>query len=190
MTKTINRKILNFLCFMVFFVAAFNFLALPRTIYDIGLEYGWSGIQKGNLLSVSAVGFIFSAVVSGYLSEFFGKKQVLIFGIMFSFLGNAAFGFLPKFGLKNPFHFFLFFNFLIGAGNGILESLTNALVIHLNEEKSSLYLNLAHAFFALGAVVAPLVGGWILLISGWQMIFQLNAAVSFALLISLSLIHI
>lgn len=180
-----NRKILTFLCFMVFVLASFNFLALPKTIYDIGLNYGWNRVQKGNLLSVNAVGFIVAALVSGYLSERFGKKQLIIFGLVFSSLGNAAFGYLPEIKLADPFYLFFMFNFLIGVGNGILEGLTNALIIHLHPDKSSLYLNLAHAFFALGALIAPLIGGWLMSVSGWQAIFYLNAVTSFVLFISL-----
>lgn len=180
-----RRKFLTLICFMAFFLTAFNFLALPRTIYDIGLEYGWSGVQKGNVLSISAVGFIFAAVLGGYLSEFFGKKQLMIFGFVFSFVGNLVFGYIPELKIVNPFYFFLAFNFLKGAGNGVLEGLTNALVIHLNPDKSSLYLNLAHAFFALGALIAPLLGGWLITVWGWQSIFYLNAAMSAALFAAL-----
>ena len=172
---------------MVFVLVAFNYMSLPRTIYDIGLHYGWSGSQKGDLLSAGSIGFIFAALVSGYLSELFGKKQVLVFGLLFSLVGNIAFGYLPEIGLSEhfSFYFFLLFNFLIGAGGGIIEGLTNALLMHLHPEKSSFYLNLAHAFFALGAIISPLMAGWLILISGWQMIFYLNAAISFFLLIGL-----
>lgn len=182
-----NRKILTFLCFMVFVLASFNFLALPKTIYDIGLNYGWNRVQKGNLLSINAMGFIVAAFVSGYLSERFGKKQIIIFGLIFSSLGNATFGYLPEINLAEPFFLFFMCNFLIGVGNGILEGLTNALIIHLHPDKSSLYLNLAHAFFALGALIAPLIGGWLMSASGWQAIFYFNAVISFILFISLLL---
>ena len=172
---------------MVFVLAAFNFMALPKTIYDIGLYYGWSGIQKGSLLSAGSAGFIFAALISGYLSELFGKKQVIIFGLLFSFSGSTAFGYLPEVNLADPFYLYLLFNFFIGAGGGILEGLTNALLIHLHPDRSSLYLNLAHAFFALGALIAPIIGGWLILVFNWQVIFYLNAVIALVLFISLFL---
>jgi len=70
-----NRKALTFLGFMMFVLVALNFLALPKSIFNIGIFYGWTGAQKGNLFSASGIGFILGALVSGYLSESFGKRR-------------------------------------------------------------------------------------------------------------------
>jgi len=173
-----NRRFLTFLCFMTFVLCAFNFMALPKTIYDIGLHFGWRGTQKGILLSVSSIGFIFAALIGGYLSELFGKKQVMIFGLIFSIFGNITFGYFLGLNLPQTFYLLLFSNFFIGAAGGILEGATNALVIHLHPDRGSLYLNLAHAFFAIGALGAPIIGGWLILLFNWQVVFYLNAAIS------------
>ena len=171
---------------MIFVLAAFNFMALPKTIYDIGLQYGWSGSQKGALLSANSMGFIFAALIAGYLSELFGKKQVMIFGLLFSIFGNMAFGYFSKTNLSNPLYLFFLFNFFVGAAGGIFEGTTNALIIHLNPNRGSLYLNLAHAFFAVGALTAPIIGGWLILLTGsWQAIFYLNVIISIVIFIFL-----
>ena len=178
-----NKKALTFLGFMMFVLAALNFLALPKSIFDIGNFYGWTGAQKGNLFSASGIGFILGALVSGYLSESFGKKQIILIGLILSAMGNFLFGYLPCFNFSYLYYFFLAFNFLIGIGNGTLEGLTNALIIHLHPEKKPLYLNLAHAFFAVGAVIGPLIDGYLMDVLNWQWIFYFNGIVSLSLLL-------
>lgn len=179
-----HRKVLTFLGFMIFVLAALNFLALAKSIFDIGSFYGWTGAQKGNLFSAGGIGFILGALVSGYLSESFGKKQIILVGLILSGMGNFLFGYLPHFNFSYLYYFFLVFSFLIGMGNGTLEGLTNALIIHLHPEKKSLYLNLAHAFFAVGAVIGPLISGYLMDVFNWQWIFYFNGTVSLFLLLS------
>ena len=179
-----NRKFLTILTFLIFVVLAFNFMALPKTLYDIGLTYHLSGTQKGNLASAGGLGFILAALVGGYLSEIFGKKKVLLVGLGLTTLGNFLFALTSLFP---PVYFFISaFTFLIfiGSGNGILEGITNALVIHLQPQKKALFLNMAHAFYAVGALTAPVIGGYLLKMGNWSLLYYLNVPIN-ALLFTL-----
>ena len=173
-----NRKSLTILAFLLFFIQAFNVMALPKTLYDIGLTYNLSGTQKGNLVSAGGLGFVLAALTGGYLSEIFGKKKVILVGLALAAAGNLFFG--AAVSLAPVYFFLLGFTFLlvIGSGKGILEGLVNALVIHLQPERKGLFLNLAHAFYAVGAVVAPVVGGYLMQMGNWPSLYYFNAVLN------------
>ena len=181
-----NRKVLTLLACFFFVAQALSSIAVPKTLYDIGLAYNLSGTQKGNLVSVVGLGFIVAALLGGYFSETLGKKKVLLIGLGSAAAGNALFAtvsfFASAYFLVSGFSFL----FLIGAGKGILEGVTNTLIIHLQPERKSFFLNLAHAFYAVGAVTGPIIGGYLIMMRGWPSLYYFNALVNTGLFVLLA----
>ncbi len=168
--------------FLVFMFLAMNLMALPETIYDIGLIYHLSGIQKGSLQLTSGIGAILAALLGGYASEVFGKKRTLVVGLIIAIASN----FLVAGGAGYvSLHFYsvaLVLMVCLGCGNGIMEGLSNVLTVHIHPERKALYLNLGHAFFAGGAVLGPIIAGYLMRISDWKSVFYFNGVFGLGIL--------
>ena len=167
--------------FLLFILLAMNIMALPATIYDIGLAYDLSGTQKGSLQLVIGVGAIVAALVGGYASEFFGKRRMLVVGLAIASGSSFLFARAANSVSLHLYWIPLVFLFCLGCGNGIMEGLTNLLTMNLHRKRKTLYLNLGHAFFAVGAILGPIIAGYLTRMSDWRSIFYFNGAFSLVL---------
>jgi len=174
-----NKRMLTFLLFMIFTICAFYFLALQKTLFDIGLTYKLTGSQKGNLVTVSSLGYIAANLVGGYLSESLGKKQVILAGLLLSTAGAFLFAHISSLKIT-PYSYYLalLLVFFIGAGSGVMDGISNALIIDLHPERKAIYLNLSHAFFAIGAVGGPVIAGYLMQLFNWQSVYYFLGLVS------------
>jgi len=178
-----NRRMLTLLLFMIFTICAFYFLALQKTLFDIGLTYKLSGSQKGNLVSISSFGYIAANLIGGYLSESLGKKQVILAGLILSTTGTFLFAYTSSLEIAPHFYYLaLLLVFFIGAGSGVMDGISNALIIDLHPQRKALYLNLSHAFFAIGAVGGPIIAGYLVESFGWQSVYCFLGLVSLLIL--------
>jgi len=178
-----NRRMLTLLLFMIFTICAFYFLALQKTLFDIGLTYKLSGSQKGNLVSISSFGYIAANLIGGYLSESLGKKQVILAGLILSTMGTFLFSYTSSLEIAPHFYYLaLLLVFFIGAGSGVMDGISNALIIDLHPQRKALYLNLSHAFFAIGAVGGPIIAGYLVESFGWQSVYCFLGLVSLLIL--------
>jgi len=174
-----NKRMLTFLLFMIFTICAFYFLALQKTLFDIGLTYKLTGSQKGNLVTVSSLGYIAANLVGGYLSESLGKKQVILAGLILSTAGAFLFAHISSLKIT-PYSYYLalLLVFFIGAGSGVMDGISNALIIDLHPQRKAIYLNLSHAFFAIGAVGGPVIAGYLMQLFNWQSVYYFLGLVS------------
>lgn len=173
----------TFLLFLIFVPCALFALSLQRVLFDVGLTYNLSGAQKGNLVSASSLGFIFATLMGGYLSEFFGKKPIIVIGSIFSIIGSILFGYAPNIKIISPYYLSLFFIFLIGGGTGVMDGVANALIVDLYPQRKSLYLNLSHAFFAIGAIIGPIIAGYLMKWFNWSWVYYFTAILGLLILI-------
>ncbi|MCD6231553.1 MFS transporter [Candidatus Aerophobetes bacterium] len=181
-----NKRRATFLLFLIFVSCAFYSLSLQKVLFNIGQTYKLSGAQKGNLVSASSLGFVLATLTGGYLSEFLGKKPIIAIGSIFSVIGSFLFGYAPNIKLISPYHLSLFFIFLVGAGTGVMDGVTNALIVDLYPEKKSLYLNLSHAFFAIGAIIEPIIAGYLIKWFNWSWVYYFVAMFGLLILILFS----
>ena len=106
---------------------------------------------------------------SGWLSNYFGRKRLLITCIVIFTIASALAGAAPTLG------WLIFARALQGAGGGALQPLSQAILL---ESFAPAERGVAMAAFGMGVVVAPTIGptlgGWITDNYSWRWIFYIN----------------
>ena len=157
-------------CFATFGVCI---TIVGATLPKIFADFGWSDLEAGGVLAAGAFGYFISALVSGILIHRIGAKRVVVTGLALQALGLAFFAAsrgVPANGLLL---------FLIGVGQGGLEVVINYSIVRMERGGRSRLMNLMHAAFCIGAIAGPF--GVVALLSMWQAVYRLMAAVALAL---------
>ncbi len=115
---------------------------LGRT-FHLGIEV------KGRLFPASFIGAVIGVLLTGSLSDRFGRKPVLLFSVVLYTLGLLCCGAAASFGLA------LLAAPLIGAGSAGMQSVMNAALSDLFPEKRAVVLNSMQVAFGVGAIVSP-----------------------------------
>src|SRR3954466_13875148 len=123
--------------------------------------------------------------MTGWLSNHFGRKRVLMTSILGFTIASVACGLAPS------LPFLIVFRVIQGATGGGLQPLSQAIMLEAfpPEQRGK-----AMAFWALGIVVAPMLGpmmgGWITENYSWRWVFYINMPVGLlALIMSQLFIH-
>lgn len=113
-------------------------------------------------------GYFTMAIPAGMFISRRGYRAGVIMGLLLYGIGSLLF--IPGEWLMS-FEFFLFSLFVIGCGLTFLETSANPYVTELGaRQTAAARLNMAQSFNGLGAMCAPIVGGWL--------IFRENASVA------------
>lgn len=113
-------------------------------------------------------GYFTMAIPAGLFISRRGYRAGVIMGLLLYGIGSLLF--IPGEWLMS-FEFFLFSLFVIGCGLTFLETSANPYVTELGgRSTAAARLNLAQSFNGLGAMCAPIIGGWL--------IFRDNASVA------------
>lgn len=101
------------------------------------------------------------ALPAGWFMHKYGYKKGIIFGLLLYGIGTLLF--LPAASSLN-YTFFLIALFIIASGATFLETVANPYITKLGDEKTSAQrLNFAQSFNGVGAFIAPIIGGQIIL---------------------------
>jgi MFS transporter, DHA2 family, multidrug resistance protein len=115
--------------------------------------------------------------LTGWLSNQFGRKRILMMSIGGFTVASVACGFAPS------LPFLIFFRVVQGATGGGLQPLSQAIMLEAFSPEDR---GKAMAFWGLGIVVAPMLGpvlgGWITDSYSWRWIFYINLPVGIAAL--------
>src|SRR5438046_10601328 len=116
--------------------------------------------------------------MTGWLANYFGRKRLL----MASVAGFTISSFLCGFAPNLPF--LIFFRVIQGATGGGLQPLSQAILLEVFPSKDR---GKAMAFWALGIVVAPMlgpvIGGWLTDSYSWRWVFYINIPIGVLALI-------
>lgn len=106
---------------------------------------------------------------TGWLSNYFGRKRFLIACIVLFTLSSFAAGAAASMGML------IFARIIQGAGGGALQPISQAILL---ESFPPAKRGAANAVYALGVVVAPIIGptlgGWITDNYSWRWVFYIN----------------
>jgi fucose permease len=134
--------------------------------------------RSGLLASVLALGIGVGVAGSGPLVDrlprrpLFAGAALLAAGALFAFDGSAGFG-----GA-------LALLALLGLAIGVHETLLNACLAELHGARAARALLVTHAGATLGAVLAPLVAGWLAAHADWTASFRATGAAQLALAVA------
>ncbi len=157
--------------FIVLFV---NFIGFGAGAVLIGAimpmilrDYAWTYVLMGVLMSCGAVGYFVSTFVCGLLVRHLGSRVVIVSTQLIRAAGFMLFGRTPEMGVN------LLAVALIGLGEGGIEVVTNLCVVRMESAGRSRLMNLMHAGFPLGAILASLVTSFLLNLGvAWQSLFR------------------
>ena len=133
-------------------------IMLGSILPEMKADYALSYQVGGALLSVQSVGYVLAGLLAGYLPFILGIKVSFILIQL-----SVTLGFIMLLISGNPV-WLLISMFLIGIGKGDITNYNN-LLMNIYSEGNAGPLNILHACFAAGAVIAPLIA---MVVAGWQ----------------------
>ena len=141
---------------------AINGVVLPLIMKDWGL----TAMQAGMLASCALAGMMFGAMFFGSLADKIGRKKVIMICIvLFSGLTFAG-GFA-----SNPTEFAIL-RFLAGLGiGGVMPNLVALTSEYAPQKMRSTLVTTMFSGYAVGGVMAALLGSWFTPTFGWQVMF-------------------
>ena len=155
-------------------VAAFDYsimaTAMPQVINSLhGMEYYIWPFTSYMLSSTIAI------ILFGKLSDIYGRKHILIAGIITFVVTSVMCGFAT-----NMFQLIIFRG-LQGIGGGILISLPFIVVGEIfSPRERAKYMGILASVFGLADVLGPILGGVITDTFGWRWVFFVNVPVGIA----------
>ncbi|GAA2354683.1 MFS transporter [Streptomyces cuspidosporus] len=154
--------------------------AIPQIVGDLGGFSVFSWLFSGYLLAVTV-----SLPVYGKLSDTFGRKPVLLFGIVLFLLGSLLCAGAWDMGSL------IAFRVVQGLGGGALQGTVQVIAADLYplEERPKIQARLS-SVWALSSVAGPAIGGLLAGYADWRWIFLINLPVgAVALLLIVRHLH-
>ena len=150
--------------FMVAIEATIVATAMPRIVGQLGGFSYYSWVFSAFLLAQST-----TTVIYGKLSDIFGRKPVLICGILIFLVGSLLCG------LAWSMMSLVLFRLLQGLGAGAIQPVTMTIIGDLFKlEERGRVQGIMATVWATSAVVGPLAGGIIVDTISWAWIFWIN----------------
>ena len=141
--------------------------AMPKVISSLGgmVYYVWP-------FTIYMLTSTISIILSGKLSDIYGRKRIFMFGIGLFLVTSILCGF------SNNMLELIFFRGLQGLGGGILMTIPFILVAELFPPRQrGKYAGILSSVFGLANVLGPVMGGLITSLMGWRWVFFINVPV-------------
>jgi DHA1 family bicyclomycin/chloramphenicol resistance-like MFS transporter len=132
-------------------------------------------------LAAFFLGFALGQALYGPVADRFGRKPPLYAGLMLFGLASAACALAPSVGALSLLRFFQ----AIGACSGVVIARAMVRDLFAPQETARVYSALM-LVMGVAPILAPLVGGYLLLWSGWRAIFWLVAAFALVSLVAVA----
>lgn len=149
--------------------------AMPAIVADLGGFTLYSWVFSAYLL-MNAV----TVLIYGKLSDLFGRKPILFFGISIFLIGSILCGFATS------MESLIIFRLIQGFGAGAVTPIATTIVgdIYSNEERANVQGYLA-SVWGISAVTGPAVGGLLVQYVSWHYVFWINIPLGILSLIGL-----
>ena len=159
--------------------------ALDQTIVGTALPRIVTDLQGNDLYTWAVAIYLLTSTISvpfyGKLSDYYGRKPMLIFGITVFLIGSALSG------LSGQMWQLILFRGIQGIGAGSLFPISLAVIGDLfTPAERGKYQGLFGAVFGLAALVGPALGGIITDNVGWHWIFYINLPIGLISLLVVS----
>jgi EmrB/QacA subfamily drug resistance transporter len=159
--------------------------ALDQTIVGTALPRIVTDLHGNDLYTWAVTIYLLTSTISvpfyGKLSDYYGRKPLLIFGIIVFLVGSALSG------LSGEMWQLILFRGIQGIGAGSLFPISLAVIGDLfTPAERGKYQGLFGAVFGLSALVGPALGGIITDNVGWHWIFYINLPIGLISLLVVS----
>ncbi len=142
----------------------------------IATSLGATPLQMQQTLSAYLFGFAFMALFHGAISDSFGRRPVVLWGLAVFTLASVGCALSQSIGQL------IFFRGLQGLSTGAGIVIARAVVRDMYApHQAQKVMSQITIFFGVAPAIAPLVGGWLLVHSGWPAVFWFLAAIGVAL---------
>lgn len=138
--------------------------AMPAIVGDLGGFSLYSWVFSSYLL-MNAV----TVLIYGKLSDLFGRKPILLIGIIIFLIGSVLCGF------ADSMHELILFRFIQGFGAGAIAPVASTIIgdIYVNQERAKVQGYLS-SVWGISAVLGPALGGILVESVTWRLIFWIN----------------
>jgi FSR family fosmidomycin resistance protein-like MFS transporter len=144
-------------------------LLTPIIIPEITADYGLSYFTAGVLLSCFLLSYSLLPVLSGYLSQVFGRRRLLTLGFVISALSFLAMGFMDNIII------FALLLFVAGAGGSTYHPNGVPFLAETYQDNRGKTFGLHQTGGAMGAFIAPILTGVLVLNFSWRPTLMLLA---------------
>lgn len=167
-TMSSTHRYLIYDVFLAYFAMGIYLILIGSALPSIKEEYHISYQIGGFMMSVQQIGYLVIGIFISLIARRFGAKPTYLFFGILAFIGLAI-----MMATGNPY-LLLFAMLLTGLCKGSTANFGNQMVSTLSNNDSSL-LNLAQAFFAVGACAAPVIA--MVCGASWRMAFGITIAI-------------
>ncbi|WP_282434292.1 MDR family MFS transporter [Bacillus sp. DNRA2] len=138
--------------------------AMPDIVADLGGFSLYSWVFSAYLLMNSV-----TVLIYGKLSDLFGRKPILIFGIVIFLIGSILCGFAHS--MKS----LIIYRLIQGIGAGAVTPIATTIVgdIYTMEERAKIQGYLA-SVWGVSAIMGPALGGLLVQFVSWRYVFWIN----------------
>ena len=150
-------------CFLALITTAFAFISRIFLLKDWGVEFGLDEVQQGALFGMGIWPFAISIIVFSLFIDRIGYKTAMIISflgyIVWSIMGVSAF-FVSAGGEGDPelgYQLLYWGSLILGLSNGTVEAYINPVVATMFNKNKTKWLNILHAGWPGGLVIAGLL---------------------------------
>lgn len=138
---------------------------MPELLAHYDKEYTDGGL----LIFLQFGGFLVGVLTMPNWSRRLGSRSTLLVALISLFIGQVMYSLLL------PWHWMLVGGVLAGSGFGMIEAIIGAMIIQYVKEKKAVAMSKLEVFFGIGALVMPMIAGYLMLQGYWQLSFPLIA---------------
>ncbi|MGD6833119.1 MDR family MFS transporter [Sutcliffiella halmapala] len=151
--------------------------AMPAIAADLGGFSLYSWVFSSYLL-MNAV----TVLIYGKLSDLFGRKPILIFGIVVFLIGSILCG------MAGSIEMLIVFRFIQGFGAGAVMPIASTIVgdMYTKEERAKIQGYLS-SVWGISAILGPAIGGLLVQYVSWRFVFWVNVPLGILAIIGLLL---
>ena len=138
-----------------------------------------SPVEMQQTLSGYLFGFAFMSLFHGAISDSFGRRPVLLWGVAIFTLASLGCALSQSIGQL------VFFRVLQGLSTGAGIVVSRAIIRDMYEpSQAQKVMSQVTIYFGIAPAIAPIIGGWLFVLAGWHSIFWFLSAIGVALWIA------
>lgn len=151
--------VLLIFCFFTFLIYALYFNGIGTNAGPTMAYFGFQDEARyGLIMSVASIGSIVMTIFLGLFGERINKIHGIGFGLALMGVAAILIGAMPMYIESGTgYMLMLLYSLLAGIGYITIDLLMNGVVADVYQEKKDTYLPYVHAFYGVGAMLAPLL---------------------------------